>query len=114
MEVHPPRTELPAIEFAADAEALTPAQAALVDDLAWVLTRWGAAQVEVVAYLPTAGAAQAFNETAPGHRRASAVAAELAKSGITASVEGEFRAEVAAARRAGQIVLRPVSEAPLP
>lgn len=115
MEVHPPRTELPAIEFAADAEALTPAQAALVGDLAWVLTRWGAAQVEVVAYLPTAGAAQAFNETAPGHRRASAVAAELAKSGITASVEGEFRAEGdAAARRAGQIVMRPASEAPLP
>jgi uncharacterized hydrophobic protein (TIGR00271 family) len=115
MEVHPPRTELPAIEFTADSEALTPAQAALVGDLAWVLRRWGAAQVEVVAVLPTAGAAQAFNETTPGHRRASAIAAELAKSGITASVEGEFRAAgEAATRRAGQILVRPVAEAPLP
>jgi hypothetical protein len=70
---------------------------------------------DAVVFLPTAAAAQSFNETSPGHVRASAVAAELAKAGITAAVAGEFRAtgntpadRDAAARRANRVIIRPV------
>lgn len=121
IEVHPPRTELPAIVFMAEAEVLTQAQIALVADLAWVLARWGVTQAEVVAFFPTAASAQAFNETIAGHRRASAIAAELAKAGITARVAGEYRAigptpedRDAAVRRANQIAVRPVAAAGSP
>ncbi len=72
--------------------------------------------IAVVVFLPTAAsAAQSFNENSAGHVRASAVAAELAKAGITAAVAGEFRAtgntpadRDAAARRANRVIIRPV------
>jgi len=114
MRVFPPRTELPPVSFAAESDEPAPEQVTLAADLAWALQRWGVAEVEVVAFLPTAAAANTFNENALGHRRASAVAAELAKAGITAAVAGEFRTtgpgaedREAALRRANQIVIRP-------
>jgi len=73
-----------------------------------------AASADVLVFLPTASAAQSFNETSPEHVRASAVAAELAKAGITASVAGEFRAAGirpaapdASAQRSRQVFIRP-------
>ncbi len=114
IRVDPPRTELPAIVFNADAAELAADQSALAADLAWALQRWGVTQVEVVAFLPTAAAAQAFNENAIGHRRASAIAAELAKADIQAEPAGEFRAtgrtasdRDEAARLANTIAIRP-------
>jgi uncharacterized hydrophobic protein (TIGR00271 family) len=114
IQVYPPRTELLAIEFGADSSELASDRLALAADLAWALQRWGVKQVEVVAFLPTAGAASTFNENALGHRRASALVAELAKAGITAEIAGEYRAagptpqdREAALRRANQIVIRP-------
>jgi len=115
VRVDPPRTELPLIEFEGGASALTPAQVSLIADLAWALQRWGVTSAEAVVFLPTASAAQSFNENSAGHVRASAVAAELAKAGITAAVAGEFRAtgntptdRDAAARRANRVIIRPV------
>lgn len=114
VRVDPPRTELPAVEFETGASDLTPAQVSLIADLAWALQRWGAASAEAVVFLPTARAAQSFNANSAGHVRASAVAAELAKAGITGTVAGEFRAtgntpadRDAAARRANQVIIRP-------
>ncbi len=116
MVIYPPQAELPAFEFDADADELGADQLTLAADLAWALQRWGVTQVEVVAFLPTASAANTFNENALGHRRASAVAAQLVEAGITAEVAGEYRAtgttaaeREAAGRRANQIVIRPVS-----
>lgn len=114
VRVDPPRTELPPIDFEAGASALTPAQISLITDLAWALQRWGVTSAEAVVSLPTASAAQSFNENSAGHVRASAVAAELSKAGITAAVAGEFRAtgstpadRDAAARRTNQVLIRP-------
>lgn len=116
VEVHPPRTELPVIGFGAGEDTLSADEAVRAADLAWGLQRWGVSRVEVVAFLPTAVAANSFSENTSGRRRATAVAAELAKAGITASVEGEYRAggstaseREAAARRVNQIAVRPVA-----
>jgi uncharacterized hydrophobic protein (TIGR00271 family) len=121
MEVHPPRTELPPIVFADGAEALTPGEAARVADLAWVLQRWGVREVELAAFLPTASAASNFGAETPGHRRAGAVAAELAKAGVSATIVGEYRASgttpearEAARLLASQIAIRPVAGAETP
>lgn len=114
VRVDPPRTELPALEFKAGATALGPEQVSLLADLAWALQRWGVTSSEAVVFLPTAAAAQSFNTNNAGHVRATAVAAELAKAGITATIAGEFRAtgstpadRDAAARRANQVIIRP-------
>ncbi len=121
MEVYPPRTELPPIVFAEGAEALTPGEAARVADLAWVLQRWGVREVELAAFLPTASAASNFGAETPGHRRAGAVAAELAKAGVSATIVGEYRASgttpearEAARLLASQIAIRPVAGAETP
>lgn len=115
IRVDPPKTELPAILFPAEAADLDADQRVLAADLAWALQRWGVTQAEVVAFLPTTAAAQSFNESALGHRRASAIAAQLQAAGITSEVAGEFRASdrtaagrEAALRLANQIVVRPV------
>lgn len=110
LQVDPPRAELPPVVFAADETALDPEQAVLAADLTWALQRWGVTQVEVVAFMPTASAAQSFSERSVGHQRATAIAAELAKAGITAQVVGEFRAPGAPGTeaRANQILIRPV------
>ena len=121
MEVHPPRTELPPVSFAEGAETLPPEEVARVADLAWVLQRWGVREVELAAFLPAASAANSFNANTPGHRRASAVAAELAKAGLTVAIVGEYRAagttaeaREAARLRANQIAIRPVAGAETP
>jgi uncharacterized hydrophobic protein (TIGR00271 family) len=112
--VHPPNTQPLILEFDPEATALTPVQVSLIADLAWALQRWGAASADVLVFLPTASAAQSFNETSPDHVRASAVAVELAKAGITATVAGEFRTagnrpadREASARRSRQVIIRP-------
>ncbi|MEQ9506630.1 MAG: DUF389 domain-containing protein [Hyphomonas sp.] len=114
MRVDPPRTDLPPIEFAAESAALEGERRSLVADLAWALQRWGVTQVEVVAFLPSASAAQSFNENSLGYRRADAVMDELVRAGIAARTAGEYRAagsspdeREAAARRVNQIVIRP-------
>ncbi|MGA1342358.1 MAG: DUF389 domain-containing protein [Hyphomonas sp.] len=114
VRVHPPDAQPVILELEPEASALTPVQVSFISDLAWALRRWGAASAEVVVFLPTASAAQAFNETSPGHVRASAVAAELARAGIRATVAGEFRTpgntpadRDAASRRSRQLVIRP-------
>lgn len=121
IEVNPPYTELPPVTFADNSDALSPEEALRVADLAWALQRWDTSHVEVAATLPTASAAGSFNENTSGHRRASAVAAELAKAGITAAIVGEYRASgaspqarAAAQLRANQIVVRPVAGAETP
>lgn len=114
VRVHPPNAQPFVLEFDPADSALTPAQSSLIADFAWALQRWGSASAEVVVFLPTASPAQAFNETSPGYVRASAVAAELAKAGITATVAGELRTagitpadRDAAARRSRQVIIRP-------
>ena len=116
IRVDPPRTDLPPIEFAAESASLEGERQSLVADLAWAFQRWGVTQVEVVAFLPSASAAQSFSGSSLGHRRADAVMAELVRAGIAASVAGEYRAagsspgeREAAARRANQVVIRPAS-----
>ena len=115
IRVDPPKTELPAILFPAEAADLDADQRGLAADLAWALQRWGVTQAEVVAFLPTTAAAQSFNASALGHRRASAIAVQLQAAGITAEVAGEFRASSRTAagredalRLANQIIVRPV------
>ncbi|MBK8197638.1 MAG: DUF389 domain-containing protein [Acidobacteria bacterium] len=115
IRVDPPRTELPPVAFEADSDTLGEARTAFAADLAWALKRWGVSEVEVVAYLPTAAATQRFNAQALGHRRASAVAAELTKAGLTATIAGDYRApgdtaasRAAAERRLNEIYIRPV------
>lgn len=114
IRVDPPQTELPAIVFEADSADLADDQSKLVGDLAWTFQRWGVERVDVVAFMPTAAAAQSFDDTTLGYRRAAAVAAELAAAGIRAEPAGEFRAagrtraeREAAQRLANRIDVRP-------
>ena len=72
----PPPLALSPVPFEPSEDTLTPAAADRLNDQVWALQRWGAASAEAVVFLPTASAAQSFNENSPGHVRASAVAAE--------------------------------------
>jgi uncharacterized hydrophobic protein (TIGR00271 family) len=103
----PPPLALSPIPFAPDEDALTPGAADGLDDQVWALQRWGAAEVEVVAYLPNALAAQTFDERALGHRRGTRIATALDRAGIAATVIGEFR-RGEFAEREDLIFLRPV------
>lgn len=95
ISVVPPPGELPLIRFEPGEDALGEDSAVLVGDLAWVLQRWSAAGVEIVAYLPNALAAQTFDERALGYRRAEAVAELLEAAGLESTISGEFRRAVA-------------------
>ncbi|MBU3919133.1 TIGR00341 family protein [Hyphomonas sp.] len=115
IRVDPPKTDLPAVEFAVETESMDAVRLQLASDLAWGLQRWGITEVEVVAFLPSAAAAQKFNPQSLGHRRASAVAAELTKAGIATRIVGEYRAaaskpadRAAAVLRENQILIRPL------
>jgi hypothetical protein len=115
IRVDPPRGQIPPIEFAPDSADLGEMRTQLAADLAWGLQRWGVTRVELVAILPTPTAAQGFNEASLGHRRASALAAELEKAGLQTEIVGEYRASegtpadrAAAAQRTHQIFIRPV------
>lgn len=115
IRVDPPKSDLPAVEFAVETDGMDAVRIQLASDLAWGLQRWGVTEVEVVAFLPSATAAQKFNPQSLGHRRASAVAAELAKAGIATRIVGEYRAaagtpgdRAAAVLRENQILIRPL------
>lgn len=103
----PPPLALSPIPFAPEEDALTPRAADRLNDQVWALQRWGAAEVEIVAYLPNALAAQTFDERALGHRRGTQIASALDEAGITAAVIGEFR-RGEFAEREDLIFLRPV------
>jgi hypothetical protein len=103
----PPPLALSPIPFAPEEDALTPRAADRLNDQVWALQRWGAAEVEIVAYLPNALAAQTFDERALGHRRGTRIASALDEAGITAAVIGEFR-RGEFAEREDLIFLRPV------
>jgi uncharacterized hydrophobic protein (TIGR00271 family) len=103
----PPPLALSPILFAPEEDALTPRAADRLNDQVWALQRWGAAEVEIVAYLPNALAAQTFDERALGHRRGTRIASALDEAGITAAVIGEFR-RGEFAEREDLIFLRPV------
>lgn len=117
IRVDPPKTEFPPIVFSGDADALSPEQLSEVADIAWALSRWGIRTVDIVTLLPTALAAQSFNENSLGYRRAAALGTELAKAGIAYTVSGEFRAtgntaqdREAAQRRASEVLIRPSAD----
>jgi uncharacterized hydrophobic protein (TIGR00271 family) len=114
IRVEPPRAGLKPIAFEAGSEALPDEAAPLIADQAWALSRWGVREVELVVFLQTASAAQAFNENSSGYRRAAAVGADLAKAGIAFTIAGEYRVtgrtaaeREAAQRRANEIEIRP-------
>lgn len=107
ISIVPPPLALSPIPFEPAKDTLTPRAADRLNDQVWALQRWGATQVEIVAYLPNALAAQTFDARALGHRRGERVAAALEEAGITATVIGEFRRGEFAARE-DQIFVRPV------
>lgn len=107
ISIVPPPLALSPVPFEPSEDTLTPAAADRLNDQVWALQRWGGAQVEVVAYLPNAVAAQTFDERALGHRRGTRIAAALEQAGIAATVIGEFRRGEFAARE-DQIFIRPV------
>ena len=106
VSVVPPPLALTPIPFAPSEDTLTPGAADMLGDQVWALQRWGARQVEVVAYLPNALAAQTFDERALGHRRAARIAAVLEEAGLSASIAGEFR-RGEFAEREDRIFIRP-------
>ena len=91
VQVVPPAGVLPPVRFAPGEETLAADAATLVRDQAWALQRWSTGAVDVVAYVPTALAAQTFDERALGYRRAEAVAALLEEAGLETAIAGEFR-----------------------
>jgi len=100
--------------FGGEVVGLGAGHAAEIADIAWALSRWGVTDVDIITFLPTAVAAASFNEASLGHRRASAIGAELAKSGISFTISGEFRTTGDAARdrevalrRGNEIAIRP-------
>lgn len=105
--VVPPPLALSPIPFESGEDALTPGAADRLSDQVWALQRWGAAEVEIVAYLPNALSAQTFDERALGHRRGTRIAAALDEAGVAATVLGEFR-RGEFAEREDLIFLRPV------
>lgn len=108
ISVVPPPLVLTPILFSASEDALTPGAADQLNDEVWAMQRWGVQQVELIAYLPNAIAAQTFDERALGHRRASRVSAALAEAGISATIAGEFRRGEMAGRE-DRIFIRPVT-----
>lgn len=107
ISIVPPPLALQPIQFAPSDDALSADAEGKLSNQAWALQRWGVRQVEVVAYLPNALAAQTFDERALGHRRGARVAALLEEAGLGASVAGEFRRGEFAARE-DRIFIRPV------
>ena len=109
--VVPPPLALAPIPFDPAEDVLTPRAADRLVEEIWALERWGAREVDLVAYLPNALAAQTFDERALGHRRATRVAAALEQAGIQANIVGEFRRGDQADRE-DRIFIRPVTSLP--
>ena len=107
VSVVPPPLALTPIPFAPSEDTLTPGAADMLGDQVWALQRWGTGQVEVVAYLPNALAAQTFDERTLEHRRATRVASILEEAGLVASVAGEFR-RGEFGEREDRIFIRPI------
>lgn len=117
IRVDPPKTEFAPLVFSGDGADLGAGHADAIADIAWALSRWSVKKVDIVVFLPTATAAASFNEASIGHRRASVIGAELAKSGIAFKISGEFRTTGNAARdreavqrRANEILIRPSAD----
>jgi uncharacterized hydrophobic protein (TIGR00271 family) len=117
IRVDPPKVEFAPIVFSGEAAELAPGHAEAIADIAWALSRWGVKDVDIVSFLPAAAAAASFNEASLGHRRAAAIGAELAKSGIGFTITGEYRAtgnaaqdREAAQRRTNELLIRPSAD----
>lgn len=107
ISIVPPPLALSPIPFEPDEDTLSPAAMDRLRDEVWALQRWGGTQVEIVAYLPNALAAQTFDERALGHRRGTRIANVLSEAGITGTVVGEFRRGEFATRE-DEIFIRPL------